>query len=274
MKNYFQKINNLLENEIDPAYIDRAEVILQKIINQNKILEIGCGRGFYLKSINAIRPEIGLTGVDVNQKYLNKAKKFVNNKLVKIIHGDASKLLFDNNTFDGIIASEILEHVDDDKKVLSEISRVLTPNGVVMISVPNRNYPFWWDPVNWCLERFFNTHVPSNIWWLAGIWADHKRLYDENDLILKIQKSGLLVKKIWRKTKYCLPFSHFLYYGLGKNLVDRGYFKNFDRFETNKQKSFLFKSIKKIISWGDKGNDKNFSTLDKTVGIIVMAQKI
>lgn len=273
MKNYSQKINDILESEIDPAYIDRAEVVLQKIINQKNILEIGCGRGFYLNSINKIKPKTKLTGIDLNQKYLDKAKKFVNNKLVKIIKGDATKLSFSKNTFDGIIASEVLEHIDNDTKVLEEISRVLTTNGIVMISVPNQNYPFLWDPINWCLEKYFNTHVPSKIWWLAGIWADHKRLYNESDLVIKIQKSGLKVKKIWRKTKYCFPFSHFLFYGVGKNLVENGYFKNFNRFETNKQKSFIFKTIKKIISWADKGNDKIFFKEDKTVGLIVMAQK-
>ncbi len=273
MKNYSQKIKDILNKEIDPAYIDRAEIILSEIIKKEKILEIGCGRGFYLKALRDINPKIEITGIDLNQKYLNVAKKYVDDKNVKIIKGDATKLKFKNNTFEAIIASEILEHIKDDKKAMEEIKRVLKPKGIVMISVPNQEYPFCWDPLNWCLERIFKTHVASKIWWLAGIWAGHVRLYKEDDLVEKIEKSGLKIKKIWRVTKHCLPFSHFLFYGIGKNIVEKGGLKNFNRFEKNKKNSYFLKLTKKIIDLGDKGNDREFKKGETTTNLVIMAQK-
>jgi len=273
MKNYSQKIKEILNKEIDPAYIDRAEIILSEIVKTNEVLEVGCGRGFYLKALKEINSKIKITGIDLNQKYLKIAKKYVDNKDVKIIKGDVTNLKFNNESFDGIIASEILEHIKNDKKALKEINRVLKPNGLVMISVPNQEYPFMWDPLNWCLERFFKTHVPSSIWWLAGIWAGHVRLYKEDDLIKKIEESGLNVKKVWRTTKYCLPFSHLLFYGIGKNIVESGWLKNFNRFEKNKKDNNLLKLIKKIIYLGDYGNNRDFRKGEKTTNLVIMAEK-
>lgn len=273
MKNYSQKIKEILSKEIDPAYVDRAEIILSEIAKKNEVLEVGCGRGFYLKALKEINPNIKITGIDLSQKYLSVAKKYVDNNEVRIIRGDVTNLKFSDNTFSGIIASEILEHIEDDKKALKEINRVLKQNGVVMISVPNQEYPFLWDPLNWCLERIFKTHISSKIWWLAGIWAGHVRLYKEDDLVMKIEESGLTIKKVWRVTKYCLPFSHFLFYGIGKNIVENGWLKSFNRFEKNKKNSSLLRLIKKIIDFGDRGNNKIFRKGEKTTNLVIMATK-
>ena len=273
MKNYSLKIKKILEQEIDPAYVDRAEIILAEMVNKEKVLEVGCGRGFYLKALKEINPKINITGIDLNKEYLEVAKKYVDNKEVKIIKGDVTNLKFDNNSFDGVIASEILEHIKDDKKALKEIARVLKPNGILVISVPNKDYPFLWDPLNWSLEKTFKIHMPAKIWWLAGIWAGHVRLYKENDLIKKVKRSGLRIEKVWRKTKYCWPFSHFLFYGIGKNIVERGGLKNFNRFEKNKKNSRLLKIVKRIIYFGDKGNNKEFTKGEKTTNLILIARK-
>lgn len=275
MKNCFKKINKILKTEIDPAYIDRAEIILNNICNVKikNILEIGCGRGYYLKALQQIDSSLKITGIDLNEKYLIEAKKYIRNDNVKVIKGDANKLLFKDNSIDAIIASEILEHVPNDNKVLDEIYRVLKKEGRAMISVPNQDYPFLWDPINWLLEKIFGTHMPVNIWWLAGIWAGHLRLYKEDEIVKKIENSGLIVEKVWRTTKYCLPFSHFLFYGIGKNIVENGALKDFNRFENDKKEGLLFRIIKKIILWGDVGNEKKFEKGESTTNIVIRARK-
>ena len=96
---------------------------------------------------------------------------------VRLARADARSLPFASGEFDAIVCSEVLEHIVEDGAVLMELNRVLRDGGLLLISVPNRQYPFMWDPLNWMLERVFGTHVPSHIWWLAGIWADHVRLY-------------------------------------------------------------------------------------------------
>lgn len=115
------------------------------------------------------------------------------------------------------------------KEFLTSVYNLLKNKGKLVITVPCADYPFLWDPLNFFL-KIFNTHVNKNIWFLAGIWADHERLYKEGELVkllseLKLQK--LLVKNA---VHFCWPFSHFIIYGLGKNLVLKLKIDSFDRF--------------------------------------------
>lgn len=284
MKDYLKKVNEVLKREPDPAFARRARIIFDNLDlkGNEKLLEIGCGRGFYLKTLKTVWPELKITGVDINQSYLEQAKDFIGNleeKLkdnlkeslkIELKIADATDLPFKDKTFDRIIATEILEHIPDDQKAISEMYRVLKPGGIVMVTVPNKNYPFLWDPLNWILERVFNWHIPANIWWLAGLWAGHVRLYGEKELRDKMstfakasadkEKRGFKVEKIWRATHDCFPFSHFLLYGVGKNIVEKGLLKPLNRFSGNGKQSLIGKiflwPVKKVDSFNrdDSGN--------------------
>lgn len=265
---------NWLKRESDPAFLRRAKIILDnlEILGNERVLDLGCGRGFYLRFLSSRWPGLKLYGVDLNQKYLKIAKKSLKNNHVHLVKADATKLSLSDNFFDRIIASEILEHIKDDQKALSEIYRVLKPGGITLITVPNKNYPFLWDPLNWLLERIFHTHVPANIWWLAGIWADHIRLYDKRELISKLKKAGFKIEETWEATHYCLPFAHFLLYGIGKNLVERGFLRSFNRFIDQPRQS----SLNKVFLWPmrkiDELNKRNVN-LKSSVNLIVRVRK-
>jgi ubiquinone/menaquinone biosynthesis C-methylase UbiE len=242
MSSYSDKINNLLRVEPDPAFARRARLIFENLDLScgQKILDAGCGRGFYLKSLLQLQPTAQIYGVDLNVRYLQSALKIIGGEKVTLVEADLTKLPFKDKFFDRIIASEILEHIKDDQKAIREIYRVLKPGGLILISVPCSNYPFLWDPVNWFLERVFDWHIPANIWWLAGLWADHVRLYRYDELAEKLSKAGFKIEQSWNSTRWCWPFSHFLFYGIGKNLVEKGFFPKFNRFVSSKQ-SFVNK---------------------------------
>ncbi|MFA4826910.1 MAG: methyltransferase domain-containing protein [Candidatus Shapirobacteria bacterium] len=257
MKNYLVKIKQLLEKEIDPAYKRRAGLIFEnlELNGDEKILEIGCGRGFYVNNLAKFYSEAKIWGIDLNENYLKIADKKNNN--LKLLKADATKLPFENNFFDRIIASEILEHIPNDQKALEEMYRVLKPGGTAVITVPNHNYPFLWDPVDWILEKAVKTHLPSNIWWMSGIWADHVRLYFDEEMTVKLINAGFKIVKKWTATHFCLPFAHFWFYAVGKNLVEKGWLKNFNRFENETKESWLKKAVLWPIKAMDVKNEKN-----------------
>ncbi len=231
MKSYLEKVNQFLLSEPDPAFARRAGIILENLDLSagQMVLDAGCGRGFYVKVLDKLGLRLKIFGVDLNEKYL-KVGRQICGSAVHLLRADIVALPFESRSFDRIIASEILEHIPDDNKALAELFRVLKPGGKMLLSVPNRKYPFFWDPFNWVLERLFKTHVPPDIWWLAGIWADHRRLYPAKELETKLKKAGFSIKKEWEATFYCFPFSHFLFYALGKNLVEMGFFAGCNRF--------------------------------------------
>lgn len=241
-----KKLENLLKAEIDPAFAKRAEFIFQEIEKSKpkKILDGGCGRGFYVKAISLYKFPKEIHGVDINKIYLAKARQSCNDKRVRLKEISIYDTKYPSNFFNFIICSEVLEHLDDDKKALAELKRMLKPNGSLIITVPNYNFPFLWDPLNWLLMKLFNMHVNKNIWWLAGIWADHERLYSKESLIKLVEKQNFTVNKTQQIIHYCWPFSHFLLYGIGKNLVERIGIRIFNRFNfREKDKASLIAKI-------------------------------
>ena len=250
--------SDILAQEIDPAFALRAGYILGSVEKHKpkKVLDAGCGRGFYVTMLSRYPFIKEIHGVDVSDYYLKRAQNALGeDKRVKLTKGSIYKLPHKDRYFDCIILSEVLEHLDDEPKVLAELKRVLKPGGRLLISVPHENFPFLWDPLNWVLMHFFNTHVNKDIWWLAGMWADHERLYTPERLKATVVKAGYKVKAEKSILHWSWPFSHFVLYAIGKNIVERLHAKEFDRFNvTEKKPVSLF--LAQIMAWPSKMLDK------------------
>jgi SAM-dependent methyltransferase len=119
------------------------------------------------------------------------------------------------------VLSEVLEHVPDDLAVLAETWRVLRPGAVAAITVPHKHYPWAWDPINRSLTALHLPPVRRGP--LAGIWAEHLRLYDIAELRDVVRRAGFLIEEECAILRHCLPFSHNLIYGIGKPLLESGW---------------------------------------------------
>jgi len=162
-----------------------------------------------------------VVGLDFDPVILSRAKKWLQETArVKLLPGDVTALPFADEHFDKIILSEVLEHVPDDRKALSEIYRVLKTGGILGITVPNHNYPFWWDPLNWLREHLGLGHFNPDSGFFGGIWAMHLRLYHPSEIKKLVDEAGFKIEKIEGLTHYCLPFNHNILY-LGKQFYTR-----------------------------------------------------
>lgn len=101
-----------------------------------KILEIGCGSGYYTKAIAQITPH--LTASEYAEKYLAAARSYNTVPIDGYVHCSATELPFEDASFDKVLITEVIEHIPDWKKALDEIARVLKPGGTLVISTPNR----------------------------------------------------------------------------------------------------------------------------------------
>lgn len=248
----------LLTNELDIAFRSRVLTMFEflTLSNEDRVLDCGCGRGFYLRLIRELYSS-ELTGIDPDKDTLAIARSKLKDKNIKLLHASANELPFSNNVFDKILFSEVLEHIPNDSQALKEIWRVLRPGGVLALTVPNARYPFLWDPINRTLESLFDTRIRTGI--LAGIWTDHQRLYKLEDILALAEQSGFAVEEIRHLTYYCFPFSHNLLYGVGKELFDRGLLpagieREVDRFEVSSSKNRAFSFVRKIFQGVDKLN--------------------
>jgi ubiquinone/menaquinone biosynthesis C-methylase UbiE len=103
-----------------------------EIQNGDRILEIGCGAGNVIE--RASRGTI--FGVDLSIFILTKAKQNLKQR-IHLFQGDAHKLPCKDHIFSHLICSEVLEHLLDPSSALREMARILRPQGLAIISIPN-----------------------------------------------------------------------------------------------------------------------------------------
>ena len=115
----------------------------------SKILDVGCGSGYFLfdilKKYHTI--DIFLVGIDISKHnigcLIDRVKEDSKTNILGI-HGSTQELPFRNNTFEIVICSEVLEHLYDPEGALKEINRVLKSGGRLLISTPSRTALQFW----------------------------------------------------------------------------------------------------------------------------------
>lgn len=212
----------MTRNEADMAFKKRVQTIFEWVAPTDDmlILDMPCGRGFYLNMFRYVS-KCRLIGAELDWEVIEKARANVGHLPDLMLNNvNIYAMPYPDNTFDAVILSEILEHLDDDVAGLKEVYRVLKPGGVVAITVPNADYPFWWDPINRTLEFLFKRPIRKGP--LAGIWANHVRLYMRDELRASVKAAGFMIEEERSFTHYSFPFIHNLVYGLGKPLLESG----------------------------------------------------
>lgn len=215
-------IAHMTRNEADMAFKKRVQTVFEWVDPQpdDVILDFPCGRGFYLNMLR-YASDATLVGADLDWDVLQKAQRnLADLPDISLHYANIYAMPFPDDTFDAVILSEVLEHLQDDVAGLREAYRVLKPGGVVAITVPNANYPFWWDPINKTLETLFDTHISEGVF--AGLWANHHRLYERDQLRSSVVAAGFVVEEERAFTHHSFPFIHNMVYGVGKPLLESG----------------------------------------------------
>lgn len=288
---YKHNLNKLLENTADLSLKRKARKIMLELDPklEDKILDLGCGDGYYIllasqlgnfysvgleyDTANLAAAERNFNSLKIKYQRLNKWQKNLK-KGKYLIQGDAQKMPFENNFFDKVIMSEVAEHLPNDLKGLKEVYRCLKPGGILLLTVPNHNYPFLWDPINWILERLFNFHIKSGFW--AGIWNQHIRLYSKEEIESVIRKAGFEIENLEVQTRWCLPFSHYLINLGARMLAARilpkslsSQVNKFENFNPNKRTS-LIKFYFELAEFADNFNKTNHSNVGTTVFVVAI----
>jgi ubiquinone/menaquinone biosynthesis C-methylase UbiE len=115
-----------------------AQVLLAEIkkINPSSVLDVGAGEGFTLEMIRKNNICKQLEGIEYVDEAIVLGKKL--HPKVKIKKGDIYALPYKDNSFDLIICTEVLEHLEDPDKALRELKRV--SRKYVLLSVPNEPF--------------------------------------------------------------------------------------------------------------------------------------
>ncbi len=131
------------------------------------ILDLGCGKGRHLHKLYYYS-KCYVVGLDLSIEELNETyngfKRYPDtsgnlDRKFSLMAGNATKLPFKDNTFDSIICSEVLEHIEDFERVIKEIYRISKPGAKVGISVPR------WLPekICWALSDDYHNEPGGHI---------------------------------------------------------------------------------------------------------------
>lgn len=150
------------------------------------VLDMGCGagrhafetfrRGARIVALDYSFDEL----VDVTRMFgaMKEVGEVADDAAAIGVRGDALHLPFPDDTFDRIIASEVMEHLRDDSGAMAELARVLKPGGIMAVTVPS------WLPEKICWTLSAEYHAPLSE-------GGHVRIYTEEQLRRRMADAGL-----------------------------------------------------------------------------------
>lgn len=114
--------------------LSQALPALSGLPSGDKVLEVGCGAGRFIRAIKKLKPELNCYGCDISHQALRQAKQWP----VQITYNlsEASRLPYADNYFQAVLIFDVLEHAEDVSGLLREIVRVLVPGGIFHCFVP------------------------------------------------------------------------------------------------------------------------------------------
>ena len=160
------------------------------INSESSILDVATGTGDVAFEI-AERYNANIIGLDYAEGMITVAKKKALQKKISgkitFIQGDGENLPFEDNSYDVIFCNHVLEHIPDDDKAMEELYRILKPNGMAILQIPqdlNREKTFEDNSITDSKER-------------ARIFGqyDHVRIYGR-DYFEKLRSKGFIVKEV------------------------------------------------------------------------------
>jgi 2-polyprenyl-3-methyl-5-hydroxy-6-metoxy-1,4-benzoquinol methylase len=175
------------EHQVSHAsgYVDRLGLGL--LLEGARVLDIGCQNGATLVALSrrGARP----TGIELDPRCVEAASiRLQCHGIAPDVHaGSGCALPFDAATFDAVLASNVIEHVEDPLALVGEVKRVLRPGGIVYIDGPNRFSPkfLWSDP------HYQMAGVSALPGWLSRAYVTKIRRYPSYDAETFPTASGL-----------------------------------------------------------------------------------
>lgn len=181
----YSKLFDLEQNNFWFRYrSELIEDVVKKQITQDetrKVIEIGCGTGYVLSGLAKSFPAMRLSASDIYPEALEYASSRVSD--VQFYLMDIMNMPFVDE-FDIVLVLDVLEHISDDKKALSECNKILKGDGTLIITVPQ--HPWLWSE--------------------QDVKIYHKRRYTRSALLESLRETGFGKVYVTSFISLLLPF--------------------------------------------------------------------
>ncbi|MFH1591766.1 MAG: class I SAM-dependent methyltransferase, partial [Candidatus Woesearchaeota archaeon] len=125
-------LSSILKDKCNIKEMIRSCHKIERLKEKGKILDVGCGRGDFLNYMRARGWETyGVESTEIAARHCREVQG------LNVFYGELLEANFHANHFDVVRLGHVLEHVQNPREILQEINRILKPEGLLVISVPN-----------------------------------------------------------------------------------------------------------------------------------------
>jgi SAM-dependent methyltransferase len=135
-----------------------------------RVLDIGCGTGFNLQTLRALGVRDGI-GLDISSRALSHCRT---RGIPLLVQGDFARIPFQANTFDVVLALDVIEHIQDDRGALNGLIHLLRPGGRLILFTPAFSF----------------------LWSAQDRVSHHYRRYTAPELRAKLDSAGYRIEKL------------------------------------------------------------------------------
>jgi 2-polyprenyl-3-methyl-5-hydroxy-6-metoxy-1,4-benzoquinol methylase len=133
-RDYHEGLWEVLPEGLEPSDFElRKRFLLAGVPRGARVLDVGCGEGVFTAELSGAGAEV--VGIDVAEEPLRRARARHPELDLRLVDGEAAWSLPDAE-FDVVWAGEVIEHVADTARWLSEVRRVLRPHGTLLLTTP------------------------------------------------------------------------------------------------------------------------------------------
>ncbi|MFH1622717.1 MAG: glycosyltransferase [Candidatus Omnitrophota bacterium] len=144
----------------------RYKIICGFVGHRKNVLDVGCGTSKILAAL----PQA--VGFDLSFNKLRYNLSLGNN----LVNGDIRNICFKDESFDVVICSEVIEHIERDYKFFPELTRILKKNGILILGTPDYS-TFSWNIIEWLYKKL-----------IPGGYADeHITRYNRKELVRLVE---------------------------------------------------------------------------------------
>jgi ubiquinone/menaquinone biosynthesis C-methylase UbiE len=135
VRDYYEELWERLPDDLEPPDLAlRRSFALSEISSGDRVLDLGCGAGDLTGDLAP--PAADVVGVDVAEAALRRAR--ARHPGITFLRAEVDgELPLEDNAFDVVWSSEVIEHVADTARWLSEVRRVLRPGGRLLLTTPS-----------------------------------------------------------------------------------------------------------------------------------------
>jgi ubiquinone/menaquinone biosynthesis C-methylase UbiE len=135
VRDYYEELWSSLPEDLDPPdQGPRRRFALANVMGGERVLDLGCGTGDLAADLTAAGADV--VAADVAQAALDRTARRHPQLARQLVEIDA-ELPFGDGAFDVVFSSEVIEHVADTARWLSEVRRVLAPRGRLLLTTPS-----------------------------------------------------------------------------------------------------------------------------------------